>query len=190
MARQLDGVRHEQIVDLGCGPGVSTFELARHLPNARLIGVDIAPRMLSEARRRRRTARLASHRISWLRADGARLPLQPASVDACTGHSFLYLVADRRGVLGEVQRVLKPGGKLVLMEPNERGATVAQMLGVSRDPRHLLSVGLWRPFSRLHGRFSPATLTQTLERAGFVNCHVTETLGGLGLIASATAPSK
>src|SRR6185503_12227478 len=96
MAERLDGLQFGQIADLGCGPGVSTFELARHLPEARLIGVDIAPRMLNEARRRRRTARLVSHlpdasleQITWLQADAARLPLQPGSIDACTGHSFL-----------------------------------------------------------------------------------------------------
>src|SRR4029077_11084484 len=120
------------------------------LPHARLIGLDVAPRMLNEARRRRRTATMPTGRIAWLRADAARLAFKTASLDACTGHSFLYLVADRRAVLSEIRRVLKPGARLVLMEPNERSATVAQTLAVSHDPRHLVSVSLWRPFSRLH----------------------------------------
>jgi SAM-dependent methyltransferase len=189
MAARLDGLDGGLIGDLGCGPGVSTFELARHIPNARLLGVDIAPRMLNEARRRRRAADLRAARITWLLADAARLPLSENSLDACTGHSFLYLVANRRDVLTEIRRVLKPGGRLVLMEPNERTATLSQVLNVSRDPRHLFSVSLWRPFSRLHGRFTPTSLGATLERAGFVNCQVDETLGGLGLLAAATTPA-
>ena len=92
--------RNAAIADLGCGPGVSTFELARRLPAARLIGLDIAPRMLAEARRRRRQADMASARITWLQADAARLAFDTASLDACTGHSFLYLVADRRSGAG------------------------------------------------------------------------------------------
>jgi ubiquinone/menaquinone biosynthesis C-methylase UbiE len=153
------------------------------------MGVDIAPRMLNEARRRRRRAGLRAARISWLLADAAKLPLNDKSLDACTGHSFLYLVANRRDVLAEIRRVLKPGGRLVLMEPNERAATLSQVIRISRDPRHLFSVSLWRPFSRLHGRFTPASLATTLERAGFVNCQVDETLGGLGLLAAASTPA-
>ena len=143
--------------------------------------IQVAPRMLRRARRQDATP----GRITWLRADAAVLPFATASLDACTGHSFLYLVADRRATLAEVARVLKPGGHLVLMEPHARAATLGQTLGVSRDVRHLISVGLWRPFSRLHGRFTPASLTETLERAGFADCRVEETLGGLGLLVSA-----
>ena len=92
---------------------------------------------------------------TWLQADAARLPLAEGSVDACTGHSFLYLVADRSAVLAEARRVLRPGGQLVLMEPSARGASPAGVLRVSHDVRHLVSVSLWRPFSLLHGRFTP-----------------------------------
>ena len=176
------------MADLGCGPGVSTFELARRLPGARLIGLDIAPRMLHQARRRRRAARLSGACITWLQADAARLPLVDASLDACTGHSFLYLVADRAAVVSETRRVLRPGGRLVLMEPNDRPASVGQLLGISRDPRHLVSVGLWRPFSRLHGRFTAASLPAALEAGGFVNAGAEETFGGLGILAWAEAP--
>jgi SAM-dependent methyltransferase len=190
LTSRLADLGQASIADLGCGPGVSTFELARQLPAARLIGLDIAPRMLNEARRRRRTADVSNARIRWLQADAARLPFKTASLDACTGHSFLYLVADRAAVLSEVRRVLRPGGRLVLMEPNEQSATVAQTLSISHDPRHLVSVSLWRPFSRLHGRFSLFTLQATLERAGFVECGAERTLGGLGLLAWAVAPDR
>jgi ubiquinone/menaquinone biosynthesis C-methylase UbiE len=184
LAAYLEVQSGSRVVDLGCGPGVSTFELARLLPGVWLIGLDIAPRMLAQARRRRPPG----IRIEWLRGDAARLPFEDSSVDACTGHSFLYLVHDRSAVLSETLRVLRPGGRVVLMEPHERGATLRGVLAVSRDPRHLLSVSLWRPFSRLHGRFTACSLRATLEAAGFVDCHMEETLGGLGLLASARRP--
>ena len=183
MAIRLAPIDPHTVIDLGCGPGVSTFELKRNLPAARLIGVDLAPRMLSQARRRQ-----GCSDVEWLRADAAHLPLTQHSVDACTGHSFLYLVEHRRAVLDEVRRVLRPGGRLVLMEPHTRPASLRTVLQVSRDPRHLVSVSLWRPFSRLHGRFSTQSLEQTLRSAGFLNVDVEETLGGLGLLACAIAP--
>jgi ubiquinone/menaquinone biosynthesis C-methylase UbiE len=177
----IDGLR---VLDLGCGPGVSTFELARARPDAHVTGVDIAPRMLRQARLRQSSA----DRITWVRADAARLPVLSASVDACTGHSFLYLVSDRARVLAEMRRVLRPGGRVVLMEPNTRPASLRGVLRQSKDPRHLVSVSLWRPFSRVHGRFSAASLKRTLEFAGFADAQVTDTLGGLGLLACATRP--
>jgi len=140
--------------------------------------------MLRQAQRRQRD----TDRVTWVRADAARLPIPTASVDACTGHSFLYLVENRNAVLAEVRRVLRPGGRVVLMEPNSRPANLRRVLRLSNDPRHLVSVTLWRPFSRMHGRFSTASLKRTLEFAGFVDAQVTETLGGLGLLACATRP--
>jgi hypothetical protein len=57
------------------------------------------------------------------------------------------------------------------MEPNDRPARPGRILAIGRNPRHLVSVSLWRPFSRLHGRFPPHTLRAALEAAGFVYRH-------------------
>ena len=181
-----DGLR---VADLGCGPGVSTIELARLRPGGLLFGLDLAPRMQAQARRWLARARLPpGGRVRWVLGDVTRLPLATGSLDALTGHSFLYLLPDRPAALAEMLRVLRDGGRLVLMEPNRRAATPRGVLRVSRDPRHLLAVSLWRPFSRIHGRFSAASLAATLEGAGFVGCGVEETLGGLGLLAWAEKP--
>lgn len=174
-----------RIVDLGCGPGVSTFELARLRPASAVVGVDIARRMLEEARRRERDSGLPPGQVRWVRADAGRLPFRSGSVDALTGHSFLYLVPDRDAALAECLRVLRPGGRLILMEPSDRPARVRELLRFSRNPRFLLSMTLWRRVSRFKGRFTPATLEATLRGAGFGQCRVDETLAGLGLMSFA-----
>ena len=191
-----------RVADLGCGPGVSAIEIARLRPDARVVGLDRARRMLAEARRRSRSERRRGHGggsragratagrpdsggrpIGWVLGDAARLPFPDAGLDAVTGHSFLYLLPDREAALAEMRRVLRPGGVVVLMEPHARPATLRQTLRAGRDPRHLLAVSLWRPFSRVHGRYTRQSLAATLEAAGFTNCRVEEALGGLGLLA-------
>jgi ubiquinone/menaquinone biosynthesis C-methylase UbiE len=178
-----------RIVDLGCGPGVSTFELARLRPSDRLVGLDLAGRMLAEARRRARGRGMPASGIQWLRADAGHLPFASGSVDALTGHSFLYLLPDQRRALAEMWRVLRPGGRVVLMEPNAHPADPRAVLRLSHDPRHLLSVSLWRPFSRVHGRFSTRTLPETLRSAGFVRAQAATVLGGLGVLGWADKDS-
>jgi len=185
LATHLPPRRGLRIVDLGCGPGVSTIELARVRPDAAIVGLDVVPRMLRQARRRG-----AGRGILWLRADAGRLPFATGSVDALTGHSFLYLLggATRARALPEMLRVLRPGGVVVLMEPSDRPADIGTVLGVSRDPRHLVSVALWRPYSRLHGRFTAESLRAALGGAGLVQAGAEDVLGGLGLMAWAAKP--
>jgi ubiquinone/menaquinone biosynthesis C-methylase UbiE len=179
-----------RVLDVGCGPGVSTFEMARRRADAAYVGLDRAPRMLAEARRHQRHAHHPEWRISWLRGDAGGLPFASASLDAVTGHSLLYLLGEptRSRALPEMLRVLRPGGRLVLMEPSARPVSPMRVLRVSADPRHLVSVLLWRPFSRLHVRYTAASLRQIIERAGFVHTRIDEVLGGLGLMACAEKP--
>ncbi len=179
-----------RIVDLGCGPGVSTFAIAdeRAAFGDTIVGLDFAIGMLRDARRRAgEVGTRGASQIGWLQGDAARLPFGDGAIDVLTGHSFLYLLPDRAGALAEALRVLKPGGRLILMEPN-RTPSLGAALKVGRDPRFLLSMILWRPFSRLYGRFSLESLAETLRAAGFSEVRVEETLGGMGLLARAMRP--
>lgn len=180
--------RRLRIGDLGCGPGVSTFEIARVRPNDEVIGLDFAWGMLAEARRREQESGLPPRRIQWLQGDAMRLPFADQSIDCLTGHSFLYLIPDRTLALQECLRVLKPGGWLALMEPN-RTPSIGSALSVSRNLPFVLSMILWRPFSKLYGRFTTGTLEETLSDAGFGSARVEETLGGMGLLAKAVRPA-
>jgi ubiquinone/menaquinone biosynthesis C-methylase UbiE len=174
-----------RIVDLGCGPGVSAFAVARGRPGAWVTGVDSAASMLQQARRRSRVEAPPADHIRWVCADARQLPFRTGSLDAVTGHSFLYLLSDREAALAECLRVLRSGGRLIVMEPSNRPVRLRNLLGTSLNPRFLLSMALWRPMSRWRGRFGPTCLDALLRRSGFATCSVEETLGGLGLCARA-----
>lgn len=172
------------VLDLGCGPGGTAAAVARARPAARVVALDLAPAMLGQARRAAARRGLAG-RIAPVRADAARLPFPAERFDAVVGHSFLYLVPDRAGVLAEARRVLRPGGRVVFLEPTDEPFSWRAVLAHSRDPRFLASVLLWRPFSRIHGRFSRAALAAALRAAGFTNVQVAPALAGLGVLGAA-----
>ena len=98
------------VVDLACGTGDLAALAAE--AGARPIGVDFAPRMLAGARARGVPA-------AWLRADAGALPLRAASADAVTCGFALRNFAAIPPVLAEAARVLRPGGRLVLLEVAE-----------------------------------------------------------------------
>jgi ubiquinone/menaquinone biosynthesis C-methylase UbiE len=166
-----------RILDLGCGPGGSTVQLP-----AGAVGADRALAMLRRARRR-------MPRLPLVCLDASALPLGDGSLDAVTFHSVLYLLPDQAGSLRETARVLRPGGRAVLLEPQAgHRATVFGLLRALRSPRWAVTAAFWRGMSGLYGRHSAQSLWQALENAGLRVLRIEETLGGLGLLAVAEKP--
>ncbi len=94
-------------LDIGCGEGTNTRALARL--GARMRAVDIAPTFLRHARETERTDPLG---IDILRGDGMALPFADASFDFATAFMSLMDLPDQERALGEIRRVLRPGGFL------------------------------------------------------------------------------
>jgi ArsR family transcriptional regulator len=109
--------------DLGCGTGQLTAALAPFV--TRVIGVDSSAAMLQAARKR-----LQEHRnVELRRGDLEALPIDDGRLDAATVMLVLHHVAEPARALGEVHRVLKPGGRLVLVDmlPHDREQYRQQM---------------------------------------------------------------
>lgn len=189
-----------RVLDVGCGPGVSAFELAAALgPDAEVVGVDLADRMIALARAHHRRDFPHLARVRFQEADATRLPFAEGAFDLAVGHSFLYLVPDRPRVLAELYRVLAPGGRLILMEPSAHGSLASAALSagaawseVLRTPsaaaRFGTSMVLWRVAGRAAGRMSPELVRELFPAAGFSSIEVHPTLAGLGLHAVASKP--
>lgn len=190
-ARLLDqtppGQRQLQALDLGTGPGVSALAMGRERPDVSFIGLDLSQPMLAFARNNRAAAGWPAQRLALLRADALQAPLADETVDVVTGHSFFYLLPDRPAALAEIWRVLRPGGHMAFLEPHAGRGDWGWLLRQG-SPRLVIAVGLWRPYSWLHTRFSAYSLGRLFEQAGFKNIKMEVTLGGFGIVGRAQKP--
>ena len=105
-------------VDVGCGTGEDAQALAVLVaPAGQAYGVDASEVMLEEARRRAAAARSP---VQWLRARADALPLDDASVDLVRCERLLQHVPDAQACVHEMARVLRPGGRVVLVDTDWR----------------------------------------------------------------------
>jgi SAM-dependent methyltransferase len=98
------GTSPRRILDLGTGTGVAALAVARRWPEAEVTGVDVAARMVGEARASL-PAELAG-RVRFQVADAARLPFQDGEFDLVT-------LANAIPFFDELARVVAPGGSVV-----------------------------------------------------------------------------
>lgn len=167
-------------LELGCGTGIFLEKVAP--AGARIVGLDLSADLLAKAR-----ARLAGvPNVVLLRGNAEHMPYAASSFDAVYGSSVLHhLDLDR--ALGEVFRVLRPGGRCVFTEPNILNPQVAAMFhlgltkryfGVSPDEmafsrfralRALRAAGfaeaVVEPFDFLHPA-TPEALCDVVDRVG------------------------
>ncbi len=169
-----------RVLDLGAGPGNSALAMRAQRPTIRVIAFDLAQQMVELAQQNRLRAGESPHTLLPVRGNALHLPLPAATVDMVTGHSFLYLLPDYRGVLAEAFRVLRPGGHVAFLEPRAGVADWAWLWQQRSTGLHL-SLTLWRVYSWLHHRFSAPMLATALAEAGFGQITTEVTLGGFGI---------
>ena len=100
-------------LDVCCGTGDVAFALAR--AGADTTGIDFSAAMLDVARRRAGRGP-AGQRLQFLQGDALHLPFEDASFDRVTISYGLRNLADLLGGLRELRRVLKPGGRLLILD--------------------------------------------------------------------------
>ena len=97
------------VLDVGCGVGAMTYQLAKRYPDIRLVGVDLQIAAL-------RTAK-SSHAVAmYAQTDAVRLPFADGTFDGVHGSWVLEHTPNPLQVIQEVHRVLKPGGQCCFIE--------------------------------------------------------------------------
>jgi demethylmenaquinone methyltransferase/2-methoxy-6-polyprenyl-1,4-benzoquinol methylase len=121
-----------RVVDVACGTGAVSIELARAASGRTVVGVDQSSEMLRAGRLRVERAGLAE-RIELREGRGESLPFDDGEFDALTFTYLLRYVDDPAGTLRELARVVRPGGTMAMLE-----------FGLPR--------GVWRPLWELYVR--------------------------------------
>ncbi len=105
----------ESVLEIATGTGVQLRELAKRNRSGRTAGIELSGAMLEQTRRRLAAAGL-NHSVELSRADALELPFEDGSFDLITNSYMLDLLARDQitEALGEMRRVLRPGGRLVL----------------------------------------------------------------------------
>ncbi len=161
------------VVDIGCGEGYLTLEAARWA--RKVVGIDRSPAVLTRARQLAERRRVPN--ITWKRGEIERLPAADASFDVALLSQTLHHAADPGRALHEAARVLRPGGRVVILDlRTHEEAWVRHKLG-----------------DRWQG-FDDQTLSAWLTAAGLVAPVVQVGARGAGdpfivLVASASKPA-
>ncbi|MCL4422716.1 MAG: methyltransferase domain-containing protein [Actinobacteria bacterium] len=116
----LDRLRpYHKVLDVGCGPGTITIDLAERVPNGVVIGVDAEPAIVSQARSTPRASERAN--LSFEVGDAYHLGVATGSFDVVHAHQVLQHLADPVAALNEMRRVCNPDG-LVACRDGDYGA--------------------------------------------------------------------
>jgi arsenite methyltransferase len=105
----------ETVVDIGCGAGADVCIAALLVgKGGKVFGVDCTPAMIAKANENATAAGLSQ--VVWQEADMTKLPLPDCSADIIISNGAINLAEDKHAVLGEVFRVLRPGGRLQIAD--------------------------------------------------------------------------
>lgn len=114
LVSRMDAGPEDTVLDVATGTAAVAMELARRT-GCRVVGLDQSAEMLAEGRRRVAAAGLAD-RIELVQGEAERLPFDDASFDGLTFTYLLRYVEDPEATLGELARVVRPGGTIAMLE--------------------------------------------------------------------------
>ena len=148
-------------LDAGCGTGFLAFELEAR--GHRVTGVDFAPAMIGEARRKAAERGVS---IRFEEADAEHLPFTPRSFDLAISRHVLWTLQHPEAAIDEWIRVLRPRGRLVVVDGQFDAAAAPPSQESARTSQEYAAVGDQLPF--LGGR-SREEIETLLTAHGLVN---------------------
>jgi demethylmenaquinone methyltransferase/2-methoxy-6-polyprenyl-1,4-benzoquinol methylase len=196
LARLIPADRPVTVADVAVGTAEVAMEIARQRPNARIIGVDFTPAMLQVGLSKLQKRGLDG-RIRMTAGDARSLPLPDACADVATISFGIRNVEERDQALAEFFRILKPGGKLYIMEFSLPDNPVLRFFYKLYFDHVLPPLGNW--LSRTNYAYSylmesvyafpgPEEFSEEIRRAGFAQVGQTPLTGGIARIHQGAKP--
>ncbi len=139
-------------LDVACGPGLLACAFARVVRHA--VGIDLTPAMLDQARKTQTEQGL--HNLTWHQGDVASLPFPDAHFSIVSSRFAFHHLEQPLAALREMQRVCKPGGRVVVadMSPAPDKADALNAEERLRDPSHVRAM----PLAELRDLYAQAGL--------------------------------
>jgi ubiquinone/menaquinone biosynthesis C-methylase UbiE len=130
-----------EALDIGCGTGFLSLELASR--GHRAIGVDFAPSMIAQARKKAAERQAV---IRYEEADAEQLPFAAASFDIAVSRHLLWTLPHPERAMDEWIRVLRPGGRLIVVDSQAHVSASPQRLDNARRSPEYAAIGDRLPF--------------------------------------------
>ncbi|MFK4267458.1 SAM-dependent methyltransferase [Streptomyces milbemycinicus] len=135
---KLGDIAGRRVLDVGCGSGRPTVRLAQRAPTE-VVGVTVSPVQIERATALAEREGVAD-RVRFIRADAMALPFPDASFDAVWALECMFHMPSPAQVLGEIARVLRPGGRLAVMDVVLREPIASRDRGVVERGRSMFAV--------------------------------------------------
>ncbi len=171
MVHELQIQGNETILDIGCGPGNLSMEVAERLSTGKLIGIDMSPNMINLARTLAEKRNIKN--VEFVEGDALALDFPEGSFNLVMSSLVFPWVKDQNRFLSEVHRVLKPEGRLVMITLSDivyREFIQALKEAARKNPDVLLMGH--DAFKFLGARvYNLDSIARTMTRAGFAVEH-------------------
>lgn len=185
----------ETLLDLCAGTGEIAYRwLKQQTSSKNAILLDFCPEMLQIAEKKRSSYESKGHKLQFVQADAAKIPLADHSVDCVSVAYGIRNICDLPSCFSEVKRVLKPQGTLSILELTEPKNRLLKSLHRFYLNRFLPTVGglltkepdAYAYLSKSIQEFvEPEKIAQDLKAKGFYQVNITPLMGGIATLIQA-----
>ena len=173
-----------KLLDVGCGPGHLAIDISKRFPGLEVTGLDLLPDMIAFAEKNKKKASAVN--VKFVLGDVASLPYDDEQFDVVVSSLSLHHWENPGQALGEIHRVLKTGGKLILMD-TRRDCRWWFFYGLSFFQKFLTPAAIKRTngaVGSIYSSYTSTELTGLLDSASFRNIVVNSNPGWMTALAT------